>query len=191
MKKVTLIITGGIAAYKSLELIRLLKKKGGYDVRCVLTEAAQNFITPLSASVLSENEALSDMFYHRLPHIRPAQDCDLMVVAPATANTIAKMANGIADNLPSTMLMATTAPVLVAPGMNTAMWEHAATVANMETLKERGVQIIGPNDGSLACGDTGKGRMAEPEEILKLVAEILGTCSGKCECTVANLKVDG
>jgi len=167
-RRILLIISGGIAAYKSLDLIRRLRERGAV-VRCILTAGAQQFITPLAAGSLSGNPVHTDLFSltqeSEMGHLRLAQESDLVVVAPATADLIAKMAGGIADDLAATTLLATDKPVLVAPAMNWRMWRHAATQANMTVLRERGVQQIGPNAGSLAEGETGLGRMAEPLEI--------------------------
>ncbi len=168
-KRVLLIITGGIAAYKCLDLIRRLRD-GGAEVRCILTEAASHFVTPLSVSALSENRVYQDLFSltdeSEMGHIRLVRETDLVVVAPATANTLAKMAVGIADDLASTALLAAAVPILAAPAMNVAMWEHPATQRNLAVLAERGVNFVGPAEGDLACGETGAGRMEEPETIL-------------------------
>jgi phosphopantothenoylcysteine decarboxylase / phosphopantothenate---cysteine ligase len=168
-KRILLIVAGGIAAFKSLELIRRLRERGA-AVRCVLTEAGAKFVTPLSLQALSEDKVYSDMFSltdeSEMGHIQLSRDADLLVVAPATANILARMAAGLADDLASTVLLATDKPALVAPAMNVRMWTHAATVANVETLKKRGVTFIGPNDGAMACNEYGPGRMSEPEEIV-------------------------
>ncbi|RAU21985.1 bifunctional phosphopantothenoylcysteine decarboxylase/phosphopantothenate--cysteine ligase CoaBC [Paramagnetospirillum kuznetsovii] len=177
-KRVLLIISGGIAAYKSLELIRRLKDRG-CAVRCILTKGGANFVTPLSVAALSGDKVYQETFdltdEAEMGHIRLSREADLVVVAPATANLLAKMANGIADDLASTALLATDKKVLVAPAMNTMMWEHAATQANLATLKTRGVAQVGPNAGDLACGEVGAGRMAEPAEILAAIEAALGT----------------
>ncbi|OAN43005.1 bifunctional phosphopantothenoylcysteine decarboxylase/phosphopantothenate synthase [Paramagnetospirillum marisnigri] len=171
-RRVLLIISGGIAAYKSLELIRRLKDRG-CAVRCILTKGGANFVTPLAVAALSGDKVYQDTFdlkdESEMGHIRLSREADLVVVAPATANLLAKMAAGIADDLASTALLATDKPVLVAPAMNTLMWEHPATRANMATLEGRGVARIGPNAGDLACGEVGGGRMAEPAEILAAI----------------------
>jgi phosphopantothenoylcysteine decarboxylase/phosphopantothenate--cysteine ligase len=168
-KRILLIITGGIAAYKSLDLIRRVRERGG-SVRCILTEAARQFVTPLSVSALSEEKVYTDLFSltdeAEMGHIRLSREADLVVVAPATANTLAKMAAGIADELASTALLATDKPILVAPAMNVAMWQSEATQHNVALLIERGVLVVGPGEGDLACGETGPGRMVEPDEIL-------------------------
>jgi phosphopantothenoylcysteine decarboxylase/phosphopantothenate--cysteine ligase len=175
-KRILLIVAGGIAAFKSLELIRRLRERGA-SVRCVLTEAGAKFVTPLSLQALSEDRVYSDMFSltdeSEMGHIQLSRDADLLVVAPATANILARMAAGLADDLAATVLLATDKPVLAAPAMNVRMWSHAATVANIETLKQRGVHFIGPNDGAMACNEFGPGRMSEPEEIADAIDGLL------------------
>jgi phosphopantothenoylcysteine decarboxylase/phosphopantothenate--cysteine ligase len=166
---VTLIISGGIAAYKSLDLIRRLKERR-IGVRCVLTKAAQQFVTPLAASALSHERVYTDLFDPQSEfdagHIRLARDCDLIVVAPATADLMAKMANGHADDLASAILLATNRKILLAPAMNPLMWANAATRRNVARLKQDGVTLVGPNVGEMAeAGEAGVGRMAEPVEI--------------------------
>ena len=176
-KRILLVIAGGIAAYKCLELIRRLRERGA-SVRCVLTRAAQEFVTPLSVSTLSRERVFTDLFSltdeHEIGHIRLARDCDLVVVAPATADLMTKMALGIADDLASTVLLASDRPVLAAPAMNHVMWNASATQANVATLAARGVALIGPNSGALAEGETGVGRMAEPAEIVAAIDRQLG-----------------
>jgi phosphopantothenoylcysteine decarboxylase/phosphopantothenate--cysteine ligase len=176
-KRILLVITGGIAAYKSLDLIRRLKDRG-CDVRCILTENAKNFVTPLSVATLSGNRVFQDLFSLtdelEIGHITLARECDLVVVAPATANMLAKMALGLADDLASTALLACDRPILVAPAMNTRMWTHPATQANLQTLKDRGVHFVGPESGFLAEGETGIGRMSEVPAILARMEEVLG-----------------
>jgi phosphopantothenoylcysteine decarboxylase/phosphopantothenate--cysteine ligase len=171
-KRILLVIAGGIAAYKSLDLIRRLRERGA-GVRVVLTAAAKEFVTPLSASTLSRERVFVDLFdltdEHEIGHIRLARDCDLVVVAPATADLIAKMAYGLAGDLATTVLLATDKPILVAPAMNHAMWAHPATRANMATLAARGVACVGPESGELAEGETGAGRMSEPLAIVAAV----------------------
>jgi phosphopantothenoylcysteine decarboxylase/phosphopantothenate--cysteine ligase len=175
-KRILLIVAGGIAAFKSLELIRRLRERGA-AVRCVLTESGAKFVTPLSLQALSEDRVYSDMFSltdeSEMGHIQLSRDADLLVVAPATANILARMASGLADDLASTVLLATDKPVLAAPAMNVRMWTHAATVANVETLKKRGITFIGPNDGAMACNEYGPGRMSEPEEIVAAIETML------------------
>jgi phosphopantothenoylcysteine decarboxylase/phosphopantothenate--cysteine ligase len=172
-KRILLVIAGGIAAYKSLDLIRRLREQG-CAVRVVLTRAGAEFVTPLTIAALSENKVYQDLFSltdeSEMGHIRLSRAADLVVVAPATADLLAKMAAGLADDLASTALLATDKPVLVAPAMNSAMWEHPATQTNMGTLAGRGVRRVGPNPGALACGETGVGRMAEPAEIVAAIA---------------------
>ena len=175
-KRILLIVAGGIAAFKSAELIRLLRGRGA-SVRCVLTEAGAKFVTPLTLQALSEDRVYGDMFSltdeSEMGHIQLSRDADLLVVAPATANMLARMAGGLADDLASTVLLATDKPVLAAPAMNVRMWTHAATVANVETLKKRGVSFVGPNDGAMACNEHGPGRMSEPAEIVAAIESLL------------------
>lgn len=167
-----MIISGGIAAYKTLEIIRCLRDAKA-SVRCVLTKGGAQFVTPLSLAALSSNRVYQDLFSSvdesDMSHIQLSRDADLLVVAPATANIIAKMATGIADDLATTLLLATDKPVLIAPGMNVRMWEHPATVANLAVLKAYGIHRIGPNKGNMACGEYGFGRMAEPDEIVAAI----------------------
>lgn len=168
-KRILLVIGGGIAAFKSLDLIRRLRERGA-SVTPVLTQAAQEFVTPLSASALAGEKVYTDLFdltdEAEMGHIELSRAADLIVVAPATADLMAKMAGGHADDLASTLLMATDTRVLIAPAMNVRMWEHPATVRNAETLSRDGVLFVGPNDGDMACGEYGPGRMAEPLEIV-------------------------
>ena len=175
-KKVLLVVAGGIAAFKALELVRRLRERG-VSVRCVLTEAGARFVTPLSLQALTEDRVYSDMFSltdeSEMGHIQLSRDADLLVVAPATANILARMAAGMADDLAATVLLATDKPVLAAPAMNVRMWTHAATVANVETLRRRGVHFVGPNDGAMACNEHGPGRMSEPEEIVAAIEALL------------------
>jgi len=175
-KRILLIVAGGIAAFKVHELIRLLRKQDA-AVRCVLTEAGAKFVTPLSLQALTEDKVYSDMFSltdeSEMGHIQLSRDADLLVVAPATANILARMAAGLADDLASTVLLATDKPVFVAPAMNVRMWSHAATQANVETLKKRGIGFIGPNDGVMACNEFGPGRMSEPAEIVAAIEGLL------------------
>jgi phosphopantothenoylcysteine decarboxylase/phosphopantothenate--cysteine ligase len=175
-KRILLIVAGGIAAFKSLDLIRRLRERGA-SVRCVLTEAGAKFVTPLSLQALSEDRVYGDMFSltdeSEMGHIQLSRDADLLVVAPATADLLARMAGGLADDLAATVLLATDKPVLAAPAMNVRMWTHAATVANVETLKKRGVVFVGPNDGAMACNEHGPGRMSEPLEIVAAIEAVL------------------
>ncbi|MBT3991178.1 MAG: bifunctional phosphopantothenoylcysteine decarboxylase/phosphopantothenate--cysteine ligase CoaBC [Rhodospirillaceae bacterium] len=171
-KRVLLIIAGGIAAFKSLELIRNLRRRD-IAVRCILTQAGSQFVTPLSLAALTEDKVYQDLFSltdeSEMGHIELSRDADLVVVAPATANILAKMRAGIADDLATTALLATDKPVYVAPAMNVRMWEHAASQDNIAVLQERGVKIIGPEEGDMACGEYGLGRMSEPETIAEAI----------------------
>jgi phosphopantothenoylcysteine decarboxylase / phosphopantothenate---cysteine ligase len=175
-KSVLLVIGGGIAAYKTLELIRRLKERG-IGSRAIITKAGTELVTPLSVSALSGHKVYTDMFsltdQAEMGHIQLSRSADLVVVAPATANLMAKLANGIADDLASTALLATDKPVLMAPAMNVRMWLHPATQRNFATLKKDGVQFVGPNDGAMACNEFGPGRMAEPAEILAAIEKLL------------------
>ncbi|UZW54120.1 bifunctional phosphopantothenoylcysteine decarboxylase/phosphopantothenate--cysteine ligase CoaBC [Sphingobium sp. JS3065] len=175
-KRILLIISGGIAAYKSLELVRLLRKRG-MAVRAVLTESAEKFVTPLSLGVLTEDHVYGDMFdlkeEREIGHIQLSRQADLVVVAPATANILAKMAGGIADNLATTLLLATDKSVLAVPAMNIRMWHHAATQRNIAQLKADGVHVMEPDSGEMACGEYGKGRLPEPQAIAAEVARLL------------------
>jgi len=177
-KRILLIVAGGIAAFKSLELVRRLRERGA-NVRCVLTDAGAKFVTPLSLQALTEDKVYSDMFSltdeSEMGHIQLSRDADLLVVAPATANILARMAAGLADDLAATVLLATDKRVLVAPAMNVRMWTHPATVANVETLRKRGITFIGPNDGAMACNEHGPGRMSEPQEIADAIERMIGS----------------
>ncbi|MCC7273929.1 MAG: bifunctional phosphopantothenoylcysteine decarboxylase/phosphopantothenate--cysteine ligase CoaBC [Alphaproteobacteria bacterium] len=181
-KRILLVIAGGIAAYKSLDLIRRLRERGAM-VRCILTRAGAQFVTPLSVAALSEEKVYSDLFSltdeSEMGHIRLSREADLVVVAPATADLLAKLAAGLADDLASTALLATDKPVLVAPTMNVMMWGHAATQANVATLAARGVRRVGPDPGALACGEVGSGRMAEPLEIVAAVEAFFAEAADK------------
>ena len=175
-KNILLVITGGIAAYKSLELIRLLRKDGA-QVRCILSKGGAQFITPLSVASLSEQEVYTDLFSLKdeteMGHIRLSREADLIIVAPASANMIAKMTHGIADDLATTTLLAANKPILFAPAMNQMMWQNEATQDNVKTLQSRGLQMIGPAAGEMACGETGMGRMIEPQDIMSAATEFL------------------
>lgn len=177
-KRVLLIVSGGIAAYKTLELIRRLKDDG-IDVRCVLTEGGAQFVTPLSLSALSENPVHSDLFSlteeAEMGHIRLSRESDLILIAPASADIMARMAGGHANDLATTVLLATDTPVMIAPAMNVRMWDHPATQANVATLKARGISIVGPDEGAMACGEFGPGRMVEPAAIRAAVLEALNS----------------
>ena len=174
-RRILLIVAGGISAYKSLDLIRRLKERGA-TVRCVLTAGAREFITPLAAQTLSGETVYGDLFSltqeNEMGHLRLSQEADLLIVAPATANLIAKMAAGLADDLASTILVATDKPVLFAPAMNTRMWENQATRANIALLEKRGMKRVGPASGALAEKESGMGRMAEPVEIADAAEEL-------------------
>ncbi len=175
-KRILLVIGGGIAAYKALDLIRRLRERGA-SVRGVMTGAAAHFVTPLSVASLSGQGVHQELFSltdeAEMGHIELSRDADLVVVAPATANLLAKMANGIADDLASTLLLATDKKALVAPAMNLRMWLHPATQRNVARLREDGVLFAGPNDGSMACGEYGPGRMSEPLEIVAAIETAL------------------
>ncbi len=183
-KRILLIIGGGIAAYKSLDLIRRLKERGA-DVTPVLTRAAEEFVTPLSVSALAGQKTYRDLFdltdEAEMGHIQLSRSADLIVVAPATADLMGKMAAGLANDLASTLLMATDTPVLCAPAMNVRMWDHPATQRNLTQLQADGVRFVGPNEGDMACGEYGPGRMAEPLEIVAAIeAELVaGPLKGK------------
>ncbi|WP_171124507.1 MULTISPECIES: bifunctional phosphopantothenoylcysteine decarboxylase/phosphopantothenate--cysteine ligase CoaBC [unclassified Ruegeria] len=176
-KRILLIIGGGIAAYKSLDLIRRLKERGA-SVTPVLTRAAEEFVTPLSVSALAGEKVYRDLFdltdEAEMGHIQLSRSADLLVVAPATADLMGKMAGGLANDLASTLLMATDTPVLCAPAMNVRMWDHPATQRNLRTLKSDGVGFVGPNEGDMACGEYGPGRMSEPLEIVAAIEAQLG-----------------
>src|SRR6476619_5127795 len=175
-KRLLLIVSGGIAAYKALELIRLLRARE-CAVTCVLTEAGAQFVTPLSLQALSEGKVYTDLFSltdeSEMGHIQLSRSADLVVVAPASADILAKMAAGLAGDLASTLLLATDKPVLVAPAMNVRMWQHAATVANMALLVARGIHVVGPDEGAMACNEFGPGRLAEPPAILDAIEALL------------------
>jgi phosphopantothenoylcysteine decarboxylase/phosphopantothenate--cysteine ligase len=174
--RVLLVVGGGIAAYKSLELVRLIRKQGG-AVRVILTKAGSEFVTPLSLASLSGDKVYEDLFSltdeTAMGHIELSRSADLVVVAPATADLMAKAANGLANDLASTTLLATDKPVLMAPAMNVRMWEHPATRRNHARLIADGITMIGPNEGAMACGEFGPGRMAEPEAILAAIKACL------------------
>ena len=175
-RRILLIISGSIAAYKSLELIRRLRERGA-AVRCIMTGAAQHFVTPLSVASLSEDKVYTDLWSltdeSEMGHIRLSREADLVVVAPASADLIARMATGLADDLATTALLASDKPVLIAPTMNLMMWAHPATQVNLATIEARGVKRVGPGSGELACGEVGSGRMAEPLEIIAVIERVL------------------
>ncbi len=182
-KRVLLIVSGGIAAYKALELIRLLSK-AGCGVTSVLTQAGAAFVTPLSLQALTGQKVYTDLFSltdeSEMGHIELSRAADLVVVAPASADILAKMAAGIANDLATTLLLATDKRVLVAPAMNVRMWQHAATEQNLATLAARGVLIVQPDEGPMACGEFGPGRLAEPPVILAAIAQALGAGGPLC-----------
>tara|TARA_R110002073_G_scaffold19336_4_gene70692 strand:- start:21773 stop:22324 length:552 start_codon:yes stop_codon:yes gene_type:complete len=179
-KRILLIVGGGIAAYKSLELIRELDRRG-IGTRCIMTSAGAQFVTPMSLGALSRDTVYSDLFSLTdeadMGHIELSRSADLVVVAPATADLMGKLAGGLANDLASTTLLATDKPVLMAPAMNVRMWEHKAVQRNLATLKSDGVDFIGPNEGDMACGEHGFGRMAEPVEIANAVEGRLSRAS--------------
>jgi phosphopantothenoylcysteine decarboxylase/phosphopantothenate--cysteine ligase len=174
-KRILLIVGGGIAAYKSLELVRRLKERGA-SVRVILTPGGAEFVTPLSFSVLSEEKTFTDLFDLKdeaeIGHIRLSREADLVVAAPATADLLAKMATGTASDLASTVLLATDKRVLVAPAMNVRMWQHPATRRNVATLRADGIHFVGPEEGEMACGEYGPGRMAEPAAIIDAIERL-------------------
>lgn len=184
MKKILLIVSGGIAAYKALELVRLASK-AGISVTAVLTKSGAQFVTPLSLQALTGNKVYQDLFSltdeNEMGHIELSRSADLVVVAPASANLLAKMASGLADDLASTLLLATDKPVFVAPAMNVRMWEHTATQANLATLRQRGIKVAEPDSGPMACGEYGPGRLAEPTALLTAIQALLhdGPLRGK------------
>src|SRR3954454_7160667 len=177
-KRILLIVGGGIAAYKALELTRLARKTG-LAVRPILTRAGAQFVTPLSLSALCEDKVYAELFSltdeAEMGHIELSRSADLVVVAPATADLMAKAAQGLANDLASTTLLATDKPVLMAPAMNVRMWEHAATRRNFATLTAAGVHFVGPDEGAMACGEFGPGRMAEPAAIFEAIMGLLAS----------------
>ena len=176
-KRILLIVGGGIAAYKSLDLVRRLKERGA-SVRAILTKGGAAFITPLSLSVLTGEKTFTELFDLKdeaeIGHIRLSREADLVVVAPATADLLAKMAQGLATDLASTVVLATDKTVLAAPAMNVRMWQHPATRRNLATLRQDGIRFVGPDEGEMACGEYGPGRMAEPQAIVAAIEKILG-----------------
>ena len=177
-KRILLIVGGGIAAYKACELIRLLRKEGA-GVRCVLTAGGAQFITPMTLAALSEQPIHTSLWdledEAEMGHIQLSRGADLVVVCPATADLLAKMASGIADDLATTLLLATDKRVLAAPAMNVRMWQHAATRRNVERLRADGLTIVEPDEGDMACGEYGPGRLPEPEALVEAIREALGS----------------
>jgi phosphopantothenoylcysteine decarboxylase/phosphopantothenate--cysteine ligase len=177
-RKILLIVGGGIAAYKACELIRLIRKAGG-SVRCVLTAGGAQFITPMTLAALSEQQVFTSLFDLKeeaeMGHIQLSREADLVVVAPATADLMAKMAAGIADDLATTLLLATDKKVLAAPAMNVRMWQHEATRRNVAQLRADGITVLEPDEGEMACGEYGPGRLPEPEAIVAAIERLLGT----------------
>ena len=184
MKKILLIITGGIASYRALDLIREIKRSGD-DVTCVMTKSACEFVQPISFATLSKNKVYTELFdlnnESEIGHINLSREADLIVIVPATANTLYKIANGVADDLASTIMLASNKPTLIAPSMNVKMWENQNTVANILKLKEQGIKFVGPNKGEMACGEVGYGKMASVDEIKKEIDFLLkpGLLNGK------------
>jgi phosphopantothenoylcysteine decarboxylase/phosphopantothenate--cysteine ligase len=176
-KRILLIVTGGIAAYKSLELVRLLKRQG-IAVRAVMTQSATEFVTPLSMAVMTEDQVYGHMFdlkeEREIGHIQLSRQADLVVICPATANILAKMAAGISDDLATTILLATDKPVLAVPAMNVRMWNHPATQRNLKQLRADGVHIMNPDEGAMACGEFGPGRLPEPPAVAEQICAMLG-----------------
>ena len=176
-KRILLIVSGGIAAYKALELVRLLKRQG-IAVRAVMTQSATEFVTPLSMGVMTEDQVYGDMFdlkeEREIGHIQLSRQADLIVICPATANILAKMAAGIADDLATTILLATDKPVFAVPAMNVRMWQHSATQRNLAQLRADGVTIMEPDSGAMACGEFGPGRLPEPPAIAERICTMLG-----------------
>src|SRR5215213_2565462 len=176
MSRVLLIVGGGIAAYKSLELVRLLKK-AGHEVTPVLTKGGEHFVTAMSLGTLAESPVYASLWELKdeveIGHIQLSRAADLLLVCPATAALMAKMAGGIADDLATTLLLATDKPVVVAPAMNVRMWLHPATARNVQQLIEDGVRVIEPAEGEMACGEFGPGRLPEPQEIMDQLADLL------------------
>ena len=179
--KILLIVSGGIAAYKSLELIRLLNAIS-CDVTCILTRGGKNFVTPLSLATLSENKVYEDLFSltdeNEMGHIELSKNCDLVLIAPGSADIIAKMRAGIADDLATTVLLCTNKPIVIAPAMNVRMWENASTQDNLQELSSRGVIFIGPDKGEMACGEYGYGRLSDPTTIVSNISDFLISQNG-------------
>ena len=176
MKKILLIVSGGIAAYRSLDLIREIKRRGD-DVTCVLTKSATKFVQPLSFASLSQNKVYTDLFdienESKIGHIKLSRDADLIVLAPATANILAKMVHGVSDSLATSILLANNKPLLIAPSMNVKMWNNPATIKNIKTLKKDGHVFVGPDDGEMACGEVGSGKMSKVEDIYREISYLI------------------
>ncbi len=176
MKKILLIVSGGIAAYRSLDLIREIKRRGD-DVTCVLTKSATKFVQPLSFASLSQNKVYTDLFdienESKIGHIKLSRDADLIVLAPATANILAKMVHGVSDSLATSILLANNKPLLIAPSMNVKMWNNPATIKNIKTLKKDGHIFVGPDDGEMACGEVGSGKMSKIEDIYREISYLI------------------
>ena len=176
MKKILLIVSGGIAAYRSLDLIREIKRRGD-DVTCVLTKSATKFVQPLSFASLSQNKVYTDLFdienESKIGHIKLSRDADLIVLAPATANILAKMVHGVSDSLATSILLANNKPLLIAPSMNVKMWNNPATIKNVKTLKKDGHIFVGPDDGEMACGEVGSGKMSKVEDIYREISYLI------------------
>ena len=176
MKKILLIVSGGIAAYRSLDLIREIKRRGD-DVTCVLTKSATKFVQPLSFASLSQNKVYTDLFdienESKIGHIKLSRDADLIVLAPATANILAKMVHGVSDSLATSILLANNKPLLIAPSMNVKMWNNPATIKNIKTLKKDGHIFVGPDDGEMACGEVGSGKMSKVEDIYREISYLI------------------
>src|SRR5882762_6720616 len=191
-KKVALGISGGIAAYKAAEVLRGLQR-AGCIVRVAMTKRACEFIQPLTFKALSGSHVIVDDYAPDNPdpiaHITFSQTVDLFLIAPATANIIGKLANGVADDFLSSTYLAATAPVLIAPAMNTTMWEHPATQRNLQKLRDDGVHIIEPDDGEMACGTIGPGRLSEPERVVAAALEILQSSEKESACDLADAPV--
>ena len=180
--RILLIVGGGIAAYKACELVRLIRKGAG-EVTCVLTDGGAKFVTPLALAALSENPVHTTLWDLKneveMGHIQLSRQADLIVVCPATADLLAKMTAGIADDLATTLLLATDKPVLAVPAMNVKMWQHVATMRNIETLRAAGVVVMQPDDGAMACGEFGPGRLPEPIAVWRQIAQLLGFDPGE------------
>ncbi len=187
--RILLIIGGGIAAYKSCELVRLIRRQGG-AVTCVLTEGGAKFVTPMALAALSENAVHTTLWDLKneaeMGHIQLSREADLVVVCPATADLLAKMAAGIADDMATTLLLATDKPVLAVPAMNVRMWQHAATVRNVATLRSSGVTVMEPDEGAMACGEFGPGRLPEPPDVWRAIAAQLGLDPGDADAPFAS-----